>query len=93
MIDDVERLMESALVDLATGMHNPEVQEPPPLTPSSLEEVLLKEPILFDENGDNGRRGLVRGVVWGNKNVKYYIVYTSSMYRRHCGLLHWGVRL
>ena len=58
MIDDVERLMEGALVDLATGMHNPEVQEPPPLTPSTLEEVLLKEPILFDENGDNGRCGL-----------------------------------
>ena len=58
MIDDVERLMESALVDLATGMHNPEVQEPPPLTPSTLEEVLLKEPMLFDENGDNGRCGL-----------------------------------
>ena len=57
MIDDVERLMESALVDLATGMHNPEVQEPPPLTPSSLEEVLLKDPRLFDENGDNGRCG------------------------------------
>ena len=59
MIDDVERLMERALVDLATGMHNPEVQEPPPLTPSTLEEVLLKEPILFDENGDNGRCCLV----------------------------------
>ena len=54
MIEDVSRLLESALVDLATGIHNPEVQEPPPLTPSTLAEV-LKEPILFDENGDNGK--------------------------------------
>ena len=89
MIDDVERLMERALVDLATGMHNPEVQEPPPLTPSTLEEVLLKEPILFDENGDNGGCGLVcrlGGVVfWGEGGSKkryvkvlyqvYYVYY------------------
>ena len=81
MIDDVERLMESALVDLATGMHNPEVQEPPPLTPSSLEEVLLQEPILFDENGDNGGCGLVRDVVWGSKKwcIKFCIKYISDV--------------
>ena len=51
MIEDVSQLLESAMVDPATGLHNPEVQEPPPLTPSTIAEF-LKEPILFDENGD-----------------------------------------
>ena len=69
MIEDVSRLLESAMVDPSTGVHNPEVQEPPPLTPSTIADV-LKDPILFDDNGDNGRCGLGRieivvGVAWG----------------------------
>ena len=53
MIEDTSVLLESAMVDPATGIHNPAVQEPPPLTPSAIAEV-LKDPMLFDENGDNG---------------------------------------
>ena len=53
MIEDVSVLLDRAKVDPATGIHNPEVQEPPPLTPSAIAEV-LKEPMLFDDNGDNG---------------------------------------
>ena len=55
MLEDVSQLLESAMVDHATGVHNPEVQEPPPLTPSTIAEV-LKEPMLFDDNGDSGKR-------------------------------------
>ena len=53
MIEDVNLLLESAMVNPATGVHDPEVQEPPPLTPSTIAEF-IKDPMLFDDNGDNG---------------------------------------
>ena len=44
ILEDVRQKVESARVDSRTGLHDPPVQEPPPLTPSTIATMAIDLP-------------------------------------------------
>ena len=54
IIQEAREHLDQAGVNSRTGLHDPEVQEPPPLTPSTIAQVVKQPMDILDEHGECG---------------------------------------